>query len=192
MTQHPRQRSDSVSAEVAAYQAVTRPIDPPEPLPKALLPIWKEVTEMRAAAEWSALDLRLAHSLVIALGDLRSQEKMLSREAKVNVTPHGLVANPRLAVVERLSSRILKLQMRLLLSPRANGYRADRTEHQRRIEREARARVDPIGAFLDAGGEPMELLLGPMNWPIDDPRSQILPTSGDGPVNSTNGKPRAQ
>ena len=56
---------------------------PPEPLPLALLPIWQEVIEMRASFEWSSLDLRLAVSLVRALGDLASQERQLSREAKV-------------------------------------------------------------------------------------------------------------
>ena len=36
--------------------------------------------------EWSSLDLRLAVSLVRALGDLASQERQLSREAKVQQT----------------------------------------------------------------------------------------------------------
>ena len=160
MTHHPRQRSDSIAASVAAQQAIRTSMAPPEPLPNTLLPIWQEVVEMRASFEWSSLDLRLAVSLVRALGDLASQERQLSREAKVQQTPHGPVVNPRFAIIDRLSARILKLQTRLLLTPRAAGLKADRTEHQRRVEREARARVDPIGAYLDNGGDAMSLLLG--------------------------------
>ena len=187
MTRPRRQRSDSIAAAVAAHQVATQHIDPPEPLPAKLMPIWHEIIGMRASGEWLALDLRLAVTLVRTLGSLEDESRTLSGEKLLKRTRHGLAPNPRLEIIAGLQRRVLALQSRLLLDPRASGFRSDRVAHQRQLEREARAKADPIGAYLAEGGDPMELLLG-MSWPVDDPRFEILPTGGDGPVRGNGGR----
>src|SRR4051794_15094633 len=109
MTRPRRQRSDSLAAATAAFQAVKRPIEPPEPVPDGLRPLWTEIAEMRASHEWTPLDLRLAVSLVLALGALQEQQAALVSEKLLRKTRHGVAPNPRLELVERLQRRVLTL-----------------------------------------------------------------------------------
>src|SRR5829696_278058 len=50
----------------------------------------------------------------------------------------GPTPNPRLAVVAQLQRRVLQLQARLCLTPKAFGFKADRVANARELEREAR------------------------------------------------------
>ena len=154
MTMHRRQRSDSIAASVAAYDATRTPIEPPEPLPAELMGLWRETAEMRAVHEWSPMDLRLAVMLVRALGDLESEQKKLVREPKLRKGLHGLVPNPRMGIVERLSALVLKLQTRLLLTSLANGLKTDRVAKQRALEKEMR---------MQSQNELMDLLCEPIH-----------------------------
>jgi hypothetical protein len=165
MNQSRRHRSDSVIAHVAAFDRVRRKIEPPEPLPQSLVPIWREIIEGRAAFEWSSIDLRLAHSLTIAMGALREEERKLLREPALKRGQRGITPNPRLEVVERLTRRILQLQARLTLTARSNDYKAGQLARQRELERDAaQATAIPVNPFL-ASSDRVAL---PEANPVDD------------------------
>jgi len=134
-------RSDSVAAAMAAHVAVREPpIEPPRPLPERAMPLWLAVIESRARHEWQRLDLHLAAELVRLVDDLDKQAAVLRREGLMRPSRRGPgpTPNPRLAVVAQLQRRVLQLQARLCLTPKAFGFKADRVANARELEREAR------------------------------------------------------
>src|SRR5262245_22930740 len=101
MSQIRRIRSDGTAGHLNAFERAQLKIEPPVPLSEPLMVLWREIIEGRAAFEWSKIDLRLAVTLVRAMADLDAEQRMLAKEPKVKRTPHGPVANPRLAVVKQ-------------------------------------------------------------------------------------------
>ena len=134
-------RSDSVSATMAAHVAVREPrLEPPRPLPERMMPLWRAVIESRARHEWQRLDLHLAAELVRLVDDLDEQGSALRREGLMRPSRRGsgTTPNPRLEVVAQLQRRVLQLQARLCLTPKAFGFKADRVANARELERDAR------------------------------------------------------
>jgi hypothetical protein len=171
MTRPRRQRSDSVAASIDAHQVVRMPIEPPEPIPERCRPLWDDIVVMRSSFEWTPLDLHLLVALVLALAGLEEQQSALSRENLLRRTKHGLAPNPRLELVERLQRRVLALQSRLLLDPRAFGHRSDRTAAARKLEHDARQTVSLADEFRPS----RRFLAGP----DDDPIAQLLAHDDD-------------
>ena len=155
-----RVHANTLEAEIQAFQQNISFIEPPVELPDHLKPLWHQFAIERAVAEWSTPDLYQLVELVETIHDRSVERRKFRREAKVNRGPHGPIANPRGKVIDQMTAKIGRLMRALLLDARANGYKIDRVANQRQLEREVRARTDPVQAFLDAGGDPMRFLLG--------------------------------
>jgi hypothetical protein len=180
VTKPRKARADSIEAEIEAFRTATSMIEPPVRLPKRLLAFWHDIMCERAIGEWSVSDLRLAVEYIHALDGLDREGRRLRAEGAIYEGPQGRTPNPRARVVADLRSAALRLQARLGLSFAGRGLRKGDVAHQRDLEREVRARTDPVRAYLDAGGDPTELFLG--RDEDNEILRSILPGGGDDAV----------
>ena len=88
------------------------------------MPLWQAVIESRARHEWQRLHLHLAAELVRLVDDLDEQAAALTaRLMRPSRRGPGTTPNPRLEVVAQLQRRVLQLQARLCLTPKAFGFK---------------------------------------------------------------------
>lgn len=95
----------------------------------------------RARAEWTPPDLVIAANLARAFGDVERISAELEDESDIILSSRGTpVANPKYAILEQLSRRILALTRVLQIQPAASGKAEDKAP-ARKAEAKARAAV---------------------------------------------------
>lgn len=112
-----KQRTDTVAGAVIAMQdALAGPIEPP---PHVRLrdgdrPYWEAIVTARARNKWDQLDLIVAGNLARAMRDVEREQVRLDEEGAVIENLKGTpVANPRHAVIETLTRRVVALSRAL-------------------------------------------------------------------------------
>lgn len=145
-----RQRSDSITAQVAVMQKAVLTIEPPAhvPLTEADHPFWQSILAEKPKAEWTASDLEVASLLARSLRKLRDEDAKLDEEGSVIVTVGGNQAqNPRCRVVADLFARAMKYRQTLGIHSRGkDGERRD--VDKRRAQSFDVERDNPLGDDL--------------------------------------------
>lgn len=124
-------RSDSATAAVqAAQNAAAGPLEPPAhvPLPDEARAFWEAVVRNRPRHRWTDCDLATAALLAV------SQWQATTLMADVE----------QLAVVDRLSRRIMALSRMLHVHPEATQGRAREQGNGLTVERQAEGNVHPL------------------------------------------------
>lgn len=124
-------RSDSVTAAVqAAQNAAQGPLDPPAHVhvPAEVRPFWDALMRNRPRHKWNEADLGNAAILAIT-------------QAQV----HGLIGDvEQVALVDKLTRRIMSLSRLLHVHPEATEGRALEQGNALEVERKAEANVHPL------------------------------------------------
>ncbi len=136
-----RTRSDSVKGMVDAMAAaIEGDIDPPGHvrLRDGDRPFWAAVVRARARAEWTDADLVHAANMARAMADIERLQLEIEGEGDVLTNARGtVVANPKHAILEQLSRRVMALTRLLQMQAAASGDLEDKTK-RRKAESEAR------------------------------------------------------
>ena len=112
-----RQRSDSITGEVAAIQAAALgPIEPPEhvQLRDGDRPFWDGIVCARARITWTDVDLAHAANLARCQADIERLQTELTAEGDTLTNERGTrVMNPKHTLLETLSRRSVALSRML-------------------------------------------------------------------------------
>lgn len=137
-----RSPSNTVQSLVEAHQAVAQgDIEPPDHvfLRDRDRPHWLNIVRARARSEWRATDLVVAANLARCFGDVERISAELEAEEDIIYSNRGTpVANPKFAILEQLSRRIMALTRILQMQPAASGATRDKMK-LRAVEDKARA-----------------------------------------------------
>lgn len=140
-----RARSDSAAAAIKAAKnaAMDTPMPPDHVQISAdALPDYHAIVRARARDEWSELDLIVAAQLAECIVRQREQDDLILLEGDVIKNDKGtMVANPRVAMLERLAGRQMAYMRTLQMGGRVPGTAGDKRKKQngRALERGARA-----------------------------------------------------
>jgi len=101
-------------------------------------PFWAAIVESRAADEWSTNDLTIAAQLARVQAEMESESARLRQEGTVRRRRgRGMIANPRIKVLDMLARRELALMRALKLSGVVLGD-PRREAARRAMERDAK------------------------------------------------------
>ncbi len=137
-------RSDSASAAIQAAKnaALGDPMPPPHVIISAdSMPDYIAIVRARARTEWSEYDLIVAAQLADCIAKQREQDMLIVVEGDVVENARGtMVANPRVAMLERLAGRQMAYTRLLQMGGRVQGTAGDKRKKQgaRTLERGAR------------------------------------------------------
>ncbi len=130
-------RSDSATAAVqAAQNAAAGPLEPPAhvTLPDEALPFWAALMRNRPRHKWNEADL--GNAAILAISQMQV---------------HALIGDvEQVAVVDKLTRRILSLSRLLHVHPEATEGRAREQGNALEAEREAEQDADPLIPTLRA------------------------------------------
>lgn len=115
----------------AAQAAALGDIEPPDhvTLREGDRPFWLAVVRARARKEWSDADLVNAANMARAMADIESEQKLIDAEGNVVVNDRGTqIVNPRHALIEQLSRRIMALQRLLGMQAVTSGNARDKVK----------------------------------------------------------------
>ena len=130
-------RSDSAAAAIqAAQDAAQGPLEPPAhiTLPDAARPFWAALVRNRPRHKWNEADLGNAAILAVT-----------------QMQVHDLIGDvEQIALVDKLTRRIVSLSRLLHVHPEATEGRAQDAGNKLALEREAEADHDPLIPTLRA------------------------------------------
>jgi hypothetical protein len=151
----PRKRSDSATQAVAATQAaIAGTIQPPEHvyLRERDWPYWEAIVQARAADTWNDADLALAANLARCQSDIDRLQKELDDTGDILNNAKGTpVVNPRHALLETLSRRVVALSRVVHVHAEATKGRSRDGGNKTNEERGKRAAVEAMRQSEDAG-----------------------------------------
>jgi len=138
-------RSDSATAAIeAAKNAALGDLMPPDHVQVSAdaMPDFVCIVRARARNEWSEYDLVVAAQLAECIAKQREQDALIAVEGDVVRNERGTqIANPRVAMLERLAGRQMAYTRLLQMGGRVAGTDGDKRkkQNQRQLERDARA-----------------------------------------------------
>lgn len=107
-----KQRSDNAYVESKLMQDALVRVEPPLPITDDELFFWDKI--MLARHEWTEIDKVLAVNLARALAQYEKEQALLVEEGSVVTNERGTqIMNPRHAVIEQLSRRVVTLTGKL-------------------------------------------------------------------------------
>jgi hypothetical protein len=144
----PRKRSDSATQAVAATQAaIAGTIQPPAHvyLREKDWPYWEAIVQARAADTWNDADLALAANLARCQSDIDRLQRELDDTGDILNNAKGTpVVNPRHALLETLSRRVVALSRVVHVHAEATKGRSRDAGNKQALEKGQRAAVGAI------------------------------------------------
>jgi len=146
-----RPRSDSVTAAIAAAQAVALgPLPPPDhvTLRPGDLPFWNAIMVARPRDTWTVIDLVTAGNLARTQADIEKLQQELDADGYMI----GLDVNPLAKVIDALSRRALALSRAIHTHAEATVGKSEDASKQLANERKAAAPGDDLIPTRRAAG----------------------------------------
>lgn len=110
---------------------------------------WVQVTQARARNEWTDVDLVIAANLARCLADIERISASVAVESDILYSNRGTpVANPKYALLEMLSRRVMALQRALQMQSATTGAARDKIP-ARKAEAAAREAAAQVSAEDD-------------------------------------------
>lgn len=143
-----KQRTDTTKgAVVSMASALAKPIQPPKHvhLRKKDKLFWNSIVNTRARERWTAPDLELAAALARAKSDIERLQKEIDAEGDVIPNERGtLVANPKHALLETISRRVIALTKSLQVHAEATQGKSRDQVKANKAQSEAKGVLDSI------------------------------------------------
>lgn len=147
MSKPKRNPSNTVESLVGAMQAaLAGDIQPPDfvRLREGDGPFWAAVVRARARSEWTGADLVNAANLARAMADIERIQGEIDAEGDTLENARGTaVLNPKHALLETLSRRVMALNRLLQMNGRVTGTVEDKIKARKR-ENEARTVAESL------------------------------------------------
>lgn len=145
MTNRRRKKASSADSIVAAMQAASVELFPPEhvPLVEKDIPFWINVIAEKAKVEWTAHELEIAAMLARTMRRVDEEEQILENEGMMLFSPAGTpMKNPRAAAINEMHGRIIRYRSSLAINNRGkNGGDNRRSDRRNNLLKEAENRV---------------------------------------------------
>ena len=148
-----RQRSDSATAAVMAFNSAQNTIDPPMPLNEREMFYWCAITRARAREDWTAIDLMHAWNLAKQMLLIEQSHEEIAEKGMTVVNEKGTqIDNPAFSRLEKLTRLSASLSTKLHVHSEATVGKSEdaakRATKQRDAENTLAAKDPTLDDFI--------------------------------------------
>ena len=148
-----RQRSDSATAAVMAFNSAQNTIDPPMPLTEREMFYWGAITRARAREDWTAIDLMHAWNLAKQMLLIEKSHDEIAEKGMTVVNEKGTqIDNPAFSRLEKLTRLAASMSTKLHVHAEATVGKSEdaakRATKQRDAENTLAAKDPTLDDFI--------------------------------------------
>ena len=135
-----KQRSDSVTADIAAFATAGQDSAPPQPLSDDDMKHWRQIVKARAKDDWTEIDLMHAWNLARIMGYIDQSHDDIAANGMTLTSERGTpIDNPAFSRLEKLSRLAMTYSTKLHIHAEATVGRSADSSKRATKQRQAEA-----------------------------------------------------